>query len=343
MNPNTQVGPFIAPRTTVPAVMLKVLIALLPAIAVQVWWFGWGLAVQLVLACTTALAIETLMMWARGRPAVPAISDHSAVVTAVLLVLCIPPLTPWWVTTLGVSFALIFGKHLYGGLGQNPFNPAMVGYVFLLISFPAELTSWIAPMSESNAAPDLMHSLRTIFGMAPAVTDTVTWDAISQATPLDRARDGLARAMTLTELRADPRFAAQAAWQWLAAAYLLGGLFMLQQKIIRWQAPVAMLGALVLLAAISNYSDPDRFHAPLQHLVLGASMIAAFFIVTDPVTGPASPRGRLIFGAGVGMLIWVIRSWGGYPDAVAFAILLMNMVVPIIDRYVVPRAYGHER
>jgi H+/Na+-translocating ferredoxin:NAD+ oxidoreductase subunit D len=341
MSLHMQSAPQLAPSNTVSAVMLRVLIALLPAIAVHTWWFGWGMAVQLILASTMAVAFETLMQWARGRAAGPALSDLSAIVTAFLLVLCLPPLTPWWATMLGVGFALVFAKHLYGGLGQNPFNPAMVGYVFLLVSFPAELTAWIAPAGVDRAAPGLIEAISAIFASTPF--DGATWDALSQATPLDRAREGLARAMTLSEIHADPRFAAQAAWRWLAAAYLVGGLFMLQQRIIRWHAPLAMLATLVILAGLGHYDDADRFLAPQPHLILGASVIAAFFIITDPVTGPASTRGRLIFGAGVGALIWVIRSFGGYPDGVAFAVLLMNMCVPIIDRYSVPRAYGHER
>jgi len=337
-----QSAPHLAPRTTVSLVMLKVLIALVPAVAAHVWWFGWGIVVQIALASGVAVAVEAALVRARGRPAAPALMDLSAVVTAALLVLCLPPLTPWWVTLLGVSFALVFGKHLYGGLGQNPFNPAMVGYVFLLISFPVELTSWLTPLG--GAMPGLVDSALAIFsGALPdGFAASAGWDSLTQATPLDRSRDALARALTLTEIAGDPRFSAQAAWRWLAGAYLLGGLFMLQQRIIRWHAPVAMLGTLIVLAAIGAHIDPDRYHGPLQQLILGASMIGALFIITDPVTGPAAMRGRLIFGVGIGVLTWTIRTWGGYADGLAFAVLLMNMAVPIIDRYTVPRAYGHE-
>jgi H+/Na+-translocating ferredoxin:NAD+ oxidoreductase subunit D len=339
MSLRMQSAPHLAPSATVSALMLKVLLALSPALIAQVWWFGWGIVVQLILASGIAVAVESVLLRARGRAVGPALADLSAVVTAVLLVLCLPPLTPWWVALLGVSFALVFGKHVYGGLGQNPFNPAMVGYVFLLISFPVELTAWLPP--QGDASPGLIDATRAIFG--GALPGGVSWDALTQATPLDRARDGLARALTLTEITVDPRFATQTAWRWLAGAYLLGGAFLLQQRIIRWQAPVAMLGSMIVLAAIGAHIDPDRYLGPLQHLVLGASMIGALFIITDPVTAPASARGRLVFGVGIGVLTWTIRSWGGYADGVAFAVLLMNLTVPIIDRYTVPRVYGHAR
>ena len=334
-------APHLAPSNSVPAVMLKVLIALVPAVMAQLYWFGWGVVVQLMLASVVALAFEAVLVQARGRAAGPALADLSAVVTAALLVLCIPPLTPWWVTLLGIGFALTFGKHLYGGLGQNPFNPAMVGYVFLLISFPTEMTAWSPPADQVAAVPGPLVALAAVF--RDLLPDASSWDALSQATPLDRAREGLRRALTLSEVALDPAYAARDAWRWLAGAYLLGGLFMLQQRIIRWQAPAAMLDTLLLLAAIGAYMDPDRFHGPLFHLVAGASMIGAFFIITDPVTGAASARGRLLFGAGVAALTWIIRTWGGYPDGVAFAVLLMNTAVPLINRYTAPRVYGHER
>jgi electron transport complex protein RnfD len=333
----TAPAPHLAPATSVRRVMLIVLVALVPGVVAYAYRFGPAILVQLALAAASALLVEALLLRARGR-SLAALGDGSALVTAALLALCLPSLAPWWLVVTGTAFALVFGKHLYGGLGQNPFNPAMVGYVALLISFPAAMSRWVAP-DITLTLPDALSAILAP-GADPVVRTAV--DAVTQATPLDVMRTELARQLTVAEALADPRVGGPA-WQLLGGAWLLGGALLLATRTIRWQAPVGMLGALALLAAAFHGGDPGRYPDAAFHLSSGAALFGAAFIVTDPVSGAASPRGRLWFGIGVGVLTWLIRTYGGYPDGVAFAVLLMNALVPLLDRWTRPRAYGEAR
>jgi len=334
----TSSAPHLAPSTSVQRVMVLVLIALLPGIATYVHWFGPAILVQIALAAATAVVVEAAMLRLRGRPLAP-LADGSALVTAVLLALCLPPLAPWGLTVTGTAFALVFGKHLYGGLGYNPFNPAMLGYVVLLISFPAPMSRWVAPditLSLSDALSAILAP-----GADPVVQSAL--DAVTQATPLDLVRTELALNMTVDEIGADPRFGLQAmgeAWSAIGVAWLAGGALLLATRVIRWHAPVAMLATLALLAAAFHGGDPGRYPDAGFHLWSGATMLGAMFIITDPVTAAASNLGRIWQGIGVGALLWVIRTYGGYPDGLAFAVLLVNAAVPMIDHWTRPRAYG---
>lgn len=335
----TAIAPHLAPDITVSRVMGRVVLALIPGTVLWVWWFGPGLLVHMALACLTALLAEAACLALRDRPVRRTLSDLSAVVTALLLALAIPPLAPWWVTVTATAFAIVLGKQIYGGLGMNPFNPAMVGYVVALISFPREMTSWPAPQA-GDWTLGWPESVHLVFGAAP-----VTTDAISSATPLDLLRTTLAAGGDATALGAHQAsvFASVGGpgWEWVAAGFLAGGLWMLWNRTIRWQIPVGFLAALGGLALLFWLIDPVRHAPPLWHLGSGAALLGAFFIATDPVTAASSPRGRLIYGAGAGALVFIIRTWGGYPDGVAFAVLLMNAAAPLIDRYSAPRIYGH--
>jgi electron transport complex protein RnfD len=315
-------------------VMLQVLLATLPAVLALTWLLGIGTLVNLLLACALALGFEAAILALRKRPITFYLRDGSALVTAVLLALALPPYAPWWLTLVAVGFAMIFGKHLYGGLGQNPFNPAMLGYVVVLISFPLQMSSWPAPHSVSMFA-----GIEQIFGL------TQLPDGWSQATALDVLKAN--KSLTMDELWVkNPAFGSLGgnAVEWVNAAFLLGGLYLLQKKLISWHAPLGMLGALFVMSLVFwNGSGSDSNGSPLFHLFSGASMLGAFFIVTDPVSGATSKLGRIIFGAGVGMLVYIIRTWGGYPDGVAFAVLLMNLCAPTIDYYSRPRSYGHRQ
>jgi electron transport complex protein RnfD len=315
-------------------VMLLVLAACIPGILALTWLFGVGTLVNLLWASLVAIAAEAAILKIRQRPAGFYLSDGSALVTAVLLALALPPYAPWWLTLVAVGFAIVFGKQLYGGLGQNPFNPAMLGYVVVLISFPVEMTSWPKPHSVG-----LLDGLQQIFGLAALP------DGWSQATALDSLK--INKSLTMEELwAANPAFGkvGGAAVEWVNAAFLLGGLFLLHKRLISWHAPVGMLAALAIMSLLFWHgSGSDSNGSPLFHLFAGATMLGAFFIVTDPVSGATSNLGRLIFGAGVGTLVYVIRTWGGYPDGVAFAVLLMNLAAPTIDYYSRPRAYGHSK
>lgn len=320
--------------------MLQVLLALVPAVLAHAWFFGPGILVQILLASGFALGFEAAMLRLRRKPLKPFLGDLSAVTTAVLFVLCIPPLAPWWVTFTGMLFAIVFAKHLYGGLGHNVFNPAMAGYVVCLVSFPQAMTSWLPPVSIAESVPGLWPSLVAIFtGHLPP---PATWDAITAATPLDTIRTAVNSGQMISEARQSPVFGdfGGKGWEWIANWYAIGGLWLVWRRVITWHVPVTMIGSVVLLGTAAWLADPGANPAPLQHVFSGALVIGAFFIATDPVSGCTSTRGRLIFGAGVGILTLVIRRWGGYPDGVAFAVLLMNMAAPLIDRYTRPRVFG---
>ncbi len=334
-------SPHIRGDNRVSRMMLKVLLALLPAVAVHVWLFGWGIVVQLLLASGAALGMEAAMLHLRRRPVRPFLADLSAVVTAWLLVLSLPPLLPWWATLTGVFFAIVMAKHLYGGLGYNPFNPAMIGFVVLLVAFPREVTGWLLPVGLDGWQPGLTDAARAIFtGRLPA---GLSWDAISQATPLDLLRQGVQNHWTMAEIQASPAFGVLAGegWQWLSLAYALGGLWLLQQRVADWRVPAGVFTAVVALSGPAWLFWPETNPTPIQHLFHGGLMLGAFFIATDPVSGSTTPRGRFLFGLGVGLLVLLIRRWGAYPDGVAFAVLLMNLAVPWIDRYTRPRVFGH--
>jgi electron transport complex protein RnfD len=332
-------SPFILGRSSVTQVMAWVLAALLPAIAAYVWVFGPGILVTLALASVTALAAEAAMLKARGYPAQPFLADLSALVTAWLLALSLPSLAPWWLVVTGTLFAIVVAKHLYGGLGQNIFNPAMVGYAVLIVSFPVQMTHWAGPLALAPTHLSLAQSAAVIFGgdMSKSMLDAVT-----MATPLDTLRTGLLQQLTVDEIMTKPIFGrfGGTGFEWLAAAFLLGGLALWALRIISWHVPFAFLAGVWLTAGFLHFYDPGRFGAPWFHLFAPSVMLGAFFIATDPVTGATTPRGKLVFGLGAGFLTIAIRSWGGFPDGVAFAILLMNLAVPLIDQYTQPRVYG---
>lgn len=332
------------PLTSVPALMRNVVLALLPGVAVYIWNFGWGVAVNLSVAVVAAAATEALFTRLRGRDFRVALHDGSAIVTGVLLALALPPLLPWWVPTLAAVAAIVLGKQLYGGLGANLFNPAMVGYVIVLISFPAEMIQWVAPHGTGLTAAELNFVDHLIYSTTGNLPGDLTIDAVTQATPLDVLKLGLGNMQTIGEIRASPLFSGLGGTGWQATNIVigLGGIYLLYRGIIRWQIPVAVLAGLLIPAALFFLVDTSRFPSPAFHLLGGATLLGAFFIATDPVTAAGTDRGRLIYGAGIGALTYAIRTWGGYPDGFAFAVLLMNASVPIIDRYTQPRVYGHD-
>jgi electron transport complex protein RnfD len=316
----------------IPTVMSQVLLALIPGILVYSYFCGWLIIIQIALASVFALGFEALLLWLRKRPLKPFLSDGSALVTAFLLALALPPLVPWWVTLVAVGFAIVFAKHVYGGLGYNPFNPAMVGFAVALISFPRELTTW--PALDNPVG--LWDSLRIIFIGMPGI------DAVSAATPLDSMKTQLSQNLSVAEIRQAPLFGYFGAkgWEFISLAYLLGGLWLVYRKIIGWQIPLGFLGSLFIIATFFSYLNPEHYPSPFFHLFSGAVMLGAFFIATDPVSAATSNQGKLIYAIGIGILVYVIRTWGGYPDGVAFAVLLMNMSVPMLDYYTRPRVFG---
>jgi Na+-translocating ferredoxin:NAD+ oxidoreductase subunit D len=335
--------PYISASPSISIIMLKVLLALVPGIVAYVLVFGSGVLVSLALASATALASEAVMLRLRSRPVVPFLMDGSALVTAWLLALALPPLAPWWLVVVGTLFAIVIAKQLYGGLGYNPFNPAMIGYAVLLISFPAIMTQWPAPLALAHASLGLVDQLHYI--LSRVLPDGVGIDAVSSATPLDYLKTQLKLQHGIAEIRQAPVFGVLGGrgGEIVAGAYLLGGLYLLQQRIISWHVPTAFLLALAGMAGIFHLVDPAHYASASFHLFSGASMLCAFFIATDPISGPTTPRGRLVFAAGIGILTWLIRAYGGYPDGVAFAVLLMNICVPLIDANTQPRVFGHQK
>lgn len=332
-------APFILDRSSVTQVMAWVLAALLPGIAVYVWLFGPGILITLSLATVTALAAEAAMLKARGYPLKPFLSDLSAIVTAWLLALSLPTLAPWWLIVTGTLFAIVVAKHLYGGLGQNIFNPAMVGYAVLIVSFPVQMTQWAGPLELTGTSLSLAQSAMVIFG---ADVPHATLDAVTMATPLDALRTGLLQQFTVDEIMTQPIFGRYGGtgFEWLAFSFWIGGLILWSRRIIDWRTPMAFLLGVWLTAGFLHFFDAGRFGPPWFHFFAPSVALCAFFIATDPVSGATTPRGKLVFGFGAGLLTIIIRTWGGFPDGVAFAILLMNVSVPLIDAWTQPRIYG---
>ena len=338
-------APHLHDNSSIPNVMWNVVLALLPALGFAVYYWGWRLLWLTLLGILAAVGTEALIQWLRKVPI--RVSDGSAVLTGMLLTYNISPSSPWWLPVVGAVFAIAIGKQVFGGLGQNLFNPAMVARVMLLISFPVPMTLWTAPVPLLSAnAPGFVDGLRITSGTLPA-----TLDAMSSATLFGYARSELSRGIDLLQSLAATQaptlslLGERAGSLGETASLLLaaGGLLLLGLRLITWHIPFAMLATLALFASLMHGIDPARYLSVGTHLLSGAAMLGAFFIGTDYVTSPNTAPGQLVFGAGVGFLTYVIRTWGGYPEGVAFAVLLMNALTPVIDRYLKPRIYGRDR
>lgn len=333
-------SPFISKPDTVAQIMLRVLLALIPGIALYVWYFGPAILVSIALASVTALATEAAMLKLRDRPVAPFLKDNSALLTGWLLALSIPPLAPWWLIVVGTAFCIVIAKHLYGGLGNNPFNPAMIGFAVLIVSFPVPMTHWLTPHGLGQIELSFLEQLRYIF--IGALPPGVTLDAITMATPLDTLKTHLHLDESVKQIFDMPiygRLAGQGS-EMVSWGFLAGGLYLIAARIISWHIPAAYLGALFATAGLFHLADPAHYVTPLFHWFSGAAMLGAFFILTDPVTGPTTNKGKLIFAAGAGLLTYLIRAFGGFPDGTAFATLLMNICVPLIVLYTQPRIFG---
>jgi electron transport complex protein RnfD len=303
-------------------IMRQVIYALALGVSASYIFFGWGIIIQILLGVVSALVIEAAFVAMRGRPVLESISDGSAVLTAVLLAISIPSIAPWWIIVVGVAFAIIFGKQLYGGLGSNPFNPAMLGYAFLLISYPLQMTTWPVDFSAFSQAINIIFN-------------ALSFDGLSGATRLDEVKTGLSLGNNLASIQVHSISQA-----WINAGFLVGGIYLLARKVIFWHIPMAFISGIVVMALLVSIFD-SQTHLPVQnHLMLGGTMLGAFFIATDPISASTTPKGRLIYGFLIGVLIVVIRNYGGYPDGIAFAVLLMNMTVPLIDQYTQPKVFG---
>jgi len=302
-------------------IMLDVLIALAPAALLAVILFGWDALMLLAFSVGGCLACEAVCQRAMGRQL--SLRDNSAAVTGVLLALNLPPSLPWWTVLLGSVVAILIGKQVYGGLGYNPFNPALVARVVLLISFPVHMTRWSAP------AP-LFFAL----------------DGVTEATPLGEMKTAVMLTGKLPE-------AMQSGFghyflggmsgcvgEVSALALLLGAGYLFWRRVISWHIPISFLASAAVFGGIFWLIDAERYPSPLFHLVTGGMLLGAFFMATDMVTSPVTPRGMVVFGVGCGLLTILIRLFGGYPEGVSFAILLMNAAPPLIERLTRPRVFG---
>jgi len=331
--------------------MLTVMIALIPAAMVSVYLYGW-LAVFLLTLCIGASLVTEYgcLRWMKKDTA--RLWDGSAALTGLLLALVLPAAVPWWMALFASVLAIVLGKQLYGGLGYNLFNPALAARIILLISFPLHMTSWLVPMHAGATLHmyDFVTSLQFFFFGPDAVKQT--WDAITMATPLGYVKTELGQGLTVAEALSNYSYSTLHAFigreagsmgEGSALALLMGGIWLMARHTISWHIPVSYLLTVAVLAWVFNLINPDVYAPPLFHLLAGGLMLCAFFMATDPVSSPSSGVGKLVFGVGCGLLTWVIRTFGNYPEGAMFAVLLMNCAVPLIDYYIRPRVYGHQR
>ena len=337
-------SPFISVDTSVNTIMYKVLLALIPGALTAIYFFGWGVLINLMIAASVCLASEALMLMLRNRPVEPSLKDGSALITACLLALALPPLAPWWVTTIGALFAIVVAKHLYGGLGFNPFNPAMVGYIVVMISFPREMTYWTPPTGVFGGWPNLVDTLNIIFAGASSPDTNI--DSITMATPIDTLKTQIGLEMDISTTRNNKAFSplfstiSGTGWEWVNGMFLIGGYWLVKEKVVDWRIPTSFLLGLFLISNFFSALDYASYSSAMFHLFSGGTMLCAFFIASDPITASTTPRGRWIYGFGIAALVYIIRNWGGYPDGIAFAVVLMNMAVPLLDYYTQPKTYG---
>lgn len=343
MSPPLAHSPHAHAPVSVGRVMGTVLLALVPATLFGFWLFGWPAFHLWAVALVSALIGEALAVRLLGRPVAPVLADGSGLLTAWLLALSLPPWAPWWIAALGAFFAVVVVKQVYGGLGQNLFNPAMAARVMLLVAFPLEMTAWVGVQPEGI---DFAQGLSITFGgQVP--------DALASATLLGHVKTEASRGVdlagalshfpagNLTRMAEGVRPGSLG--ETGALLLLAGGLLLIARRIVTWHAPVAMLLGVALPALLASGLAPAHYAGPLTHLLSGGVMLGAFFIVTDPVTSPNTATGQFVFGLGCGLLTWLIRTWGGFPEGVAFAVMIMNAATPILDRYLKPRIYGRDR
>ncbi|MEY4685102.1 MAG: hypothetical protein RLZ25_1561 [Pseudomonadota bacterium] len=312
--------------------MRDVLLALVPGILILSFLYGSAILLQITLGILGAVGAEALALSLRKRPVPQTLRDLSAVLTGTLLALSIPPLAPWWLVVIGASLGILMGKHVYGGLGQNPFNPAMLGFALLMLAFPRWMTLWPGMRFElPEGALGVGNTLTALFSGGTSIADGMT-----RATPLNLLHEDW------KNVGPDQPKALTAFWGWalVNSAYLLGGIGLAVRKTLDHRIPLGFLGAMVigilLIDAISDPKDPSAWPT----LLLGSTMLGAFFIATDPVSAAATPRGRWFYAAGIGLLVILIRRFGGYPDGLAFAVLIMNFAAPTLDRFSRPKPLG---
>jgi Na+-translocating ferredoxin:NAD+ oxidoreductase subunit D len=342
----TMASPHAHSGSSVTRTMGRVMLALTPATLFGFWLFGWPAINLWLITVVSAVIFEIFSLRLAGRNPLPAVRDGSAILTAWLLAMTLPPWAPWWVGFVGSGIAIVFAKQVFGGIGQNPFNPAMVARVALLVSFPVVMTQWVAPTPiTAPNAPGFVEGM-TITLKSPPVPDAIASASLLGYTKTEMSRGvDLSHSLTSEKTPAIPLNGQRAGSLGESASLLIliGGIFLLLTGVITWHTPVAVLAGIALPAAIGHALDPAHYMSASNHLLSGAAILGAFFIATDYVTSPNTAIGQLIFGLCVGLLTFAIRTWGGYPEGMAFAVMLMNALTPVIDRLVKPRILGRDR
>ena len=321
-------SPHIHSEDTIQKLMYGVIIAMLPALAISFFVFGIGALYVTLLSIVSCVIIEFLLTRYLLRKD-PTILDGSAIITGILLAFNVPSSLPWWAIIIGSLVAIGIGKTAFGGLGNNPFNPALVGRVFLLISFPVQMTSWPVPFES-----------RLQF-----------LDAATGATPLAIVKEGVDAGIPISQLMNEiPSYLGLflgglggSVGEVSAIGLIIGFVYMLWKKIITWHTPVSMLATIVVFTGILWIINPEKYIDPVFHLITGGVLLGAFFMATDYVTSPMSFRGMLMYGAGIGFITVVIRVFGSYPEGVSFAILIMNGFVPLMNKYIKPKRFGNKK
>ncbi len=341
-------GAHIGANTTVQYIMRQVMLAISPATAFGLFCFGWPALNLFIVTLLSAVLFEAFCLRLAGRTARPVIMDGSALLSGWLVAMTLPPWAPWWIGVAGSGIAIILGKQVYGGLGQNLFNPAMLARIALLISFPIEMTTWpnVAPVFSAHA-PGLIESWSITFSGLGSMASA---DAMTGATTLGYIKTEFSQQHWLPNILENHSiFLDFLGWtrgslgETSALLLAAGGIWLIRQGVIKWHIPVSLLLTVTVVSGIFHLMDGQHYVSPLVHLSSGALMCAAFFIATDYVTSSNTPAGQLVFGAGCGLLIFVIRTWGAYPEGAGFAVLLMNAATPLIDHYMRPRIYGRYR
>ncbi|MCU0472177.1 MAG: RnfABCDGE type electron transport complex subunit D [Bacteroidales bacterium] len=307
--------------------MFGVVIALLPALFTSIFYFGYGAIIVTATSIVSCLLFEYLIQRFIFKKPVT-ITDGSALVTGLLLAFNLPSNIPVFIIVLGSFVSIAIAKMTFGGLGNNPFNPALVGRVFMLISFPVQMTSWPVPA-----------------GFGTGYTDAVTG-----ATPLAIIKEGLKNGESISQLVTQIPTPAQmflgnmggSMGEVAAVALLIGFIYLLAKKIITWHIPVSIIGSLAIFTAILWLINPEQNAGPLFHILAGGVLLGAIFMATDYVTSPMNPKSMIIYGCGIGILTVIIRVWGAYPEGVSFAILIMNAFVPLMNAYIKPKRFGEE-
>ncbi|WP_371373191.1 electron transport complex subunit RsxD [Thalassotalea aquiviva] len=337
-------------KDATPSLMRLVILATIPGVFAQWYFFGWGSLIQITLAMTVAVITEAFCLALRDKKFSSQIGDYSAILTGLLLGISVPSFAPWWITVIGTIFAISVVKQLYGGLGFNLFNPAMAAYVLLLVSFPVQMTAWQPVKSLMMQDLSFENSLWLIFTEYTKEGFSLEQlrlgiDGITMATPLDTLKTDLTMGLTVYESLNKAIFGdfIGLGWEWVNLGFLLGGLFLIAKKSIDWVIPASFLFGLFVCSFIAYSIAPDHNPSTMFHWLVGGTMLGAFFILTDPVSAATTRKGRIVYGLLAAFIVFIIRKFGGYPDAIAFAVLLCNMCVPLIDLYCRPRTYGHRK